>query len=171
MEEIIKTALGLDLPGSQLSTGQMALRAAVIYISAVLMVRIGGSRRFIGSYAPIDVVLSIIFGSTMSRAINGSSAFFPSLAAGLVLVLIHRIIAFIAYYSSGFERIIKGRSRILIQDGSLCHQQLQRSQITVKDLEGALRTQTQLDRLDQVQQARLESNGQISFSAKSNPSS
>lgn len=168
IKEVIKFALGLDLPGSQLSIEQMALRAIVIYILAVIMVRIGGSRRFIGSHTAIDVVLSIIFGSTMSRAINGNSAFFPSLAAGLVLVIIHRLVASIAYYWSGFEPIIKGRSRILIRDGCLCHRQLERSHITVKDLEAALRIQTQLERLDQVQQAQLESNGQISFAAKPN---
>ncbi|ELS04252.1 hypothetical protein Xen7305DRAFT_00039800 [Xenococcus sp. PCC 7305] len=31
---------------------------------------------FIGKYAAFDVILSVIFVSTLSRAINGSSAFF-----------------------------------------------------------------------------------------------
>lgn len=42
----------------------MGLRAAVIYLAALLMVRIAGDRRFIDKYAAFDVIVSIIFGST-----------------------------------------------------------------------------------------------------------
>ena len=67
----------------------MGLRAAIIYIAALIMVRIVCDRRFIGKYAAFDVILSIIFGSTLSPAINGSSAFFVTIFAGFVLVAMH----------------------------------------------------------------------------------
>lgn len=72
----VDLALGLNVDAQKLNIWQMGLRAVVIYITAFIMVRIAGDRRFIGKYAAIDVVLGIILGSTLSRAINGTSAFF-----------------------------------------------------------------------------------------------
>ncbi len=68
LNDFTNSALGLD--AQQLNIWQMGLRAAVIYIAALIMVRLSGDRRFIGKYAAFDVILSIIFGSTLSRAIN-----------------------------------------------------------------------------------------------------
>ena len=85
--DVTNWALGLD--ARQLNIWQMGLRAAIIYLAALIMVRIAGDRRFIGKYAAFDVILSIIFGSTLSRAINGNSAFFATIFAGFVLVAMH----------------------------------------------------------------------------------
>jgi uncharacterized membrane protein YcaP (DUF421 family) len=40
----------------------------VIYIAALVTVRLVGDRRFIGKYAALDVLLTVILGSTLSRA-------------------------------------------------------------------------------------------------------
>lgn len=164
LSNLIKLALGLD--AQQLTLWQMGLRAAIIYISAFLMVRIVGDRRFIGKYAAFDVILSIIFGSTLSRAINGSSAFFPSIFAGFVLVGMHWLFSTIAFHSHKLERKIKGQARVLIKNGQLCPQAMKASHITRQDLESTLRLKCQIDRLDRVEKACLESNGDISFSLR-----
>ena len=84
MFELVNNALGLNV--KELNLWQMGLRAAVIYIAGWIMVRVAGDRRFIGKHAAFDVILSIIFGSTLSRTINGSAPFFPTIGAGFVLV-------------------------------------------------------------------------------------
>lgn len=164
LDNLIESALGLN--AQQLTVWQMGLRAAIIYISAFLMVRIVGDRRFIGKYAAFDVILSIIFGSTLSRAINGSSAFFPSIFAGFVLVSMHWLFSAITFHYPKLERKIKGRSRILIKNGQLCPQAMEASHITKQDLESTLRLKCQIDQLDRVDKACLESNGDISFSLR-----
>ena len=63
LNETIDWALGIN--AQQLNIWQMGLRAAIVYVAALLMVRIVGDRRFIGKYAAFDVILSIIFGSTL----------------------------------------------------------------------------------------------------------
>ncbi|WP_019504553.1 DUF421 domain-containing protein [Pleurocapsa sp. PCC 7319] len=161
---VINWAFGLDSP--QLNLWQMGLRAATIYIAALIMIRMVGDRRFIGKYAAFDVVLSIIFGSTLSRAINGTSAFFETIFASFILVVMHWLFSAIAFYFSRFESKIKGRSRILIRDGQLCYQAMQACHITREDLASTLRLQCQIDRLDRVEKACLERNGEISFSLK-----
>lgn len=74
MQEIINSLLGLD--ADNLTIWQMSLRAVVVYIAGLAMVRIG-EKRFLGKSSAFDVLLSIIIGSVLSRAINGSVHFFP----------------------------------------------------------------------------------------------
>ena len=164
MLDIVDLALGLS--SSQLNIWQMGIRAAIIYLAALIMVRMVGDRRFIGKYAAFDVILSIIFGSTLSRGINGTSAFFETIFAGFVLVGIHRLFGALAFHSRKFENKIKGRSRVIIKNGHLCYQAMQDHHITKEDLASTLRLQCQIDQLEQVEQACLERNGDISFSLR-----
>ena len=159
-------ALGLDIDVRDLSIWQMGLRAAVIYLAALMMVRIVGERRFIGKFAAFDVILSIIFGSTLSRAINGTSAFWETLTAGFVLVSMHWLISTIAFHVTELEDNIKGRAKPLIKNGQLCHRTMRSCHITKEDLISTLRLKCQVEQLDTVEKACLERNGDISFSLK-----
>lgn len=158
--------LALGLGAKQINFWQMGLRAAVVYVAALLMVRMVGDRRFIGKFAAIDVILSIIFGSTLSRAINGTSAFFESIFAGFILVAMHWLFSAVSFHHQGFEDKIKGRSRHLIKNGRLCRQTMKNCHITSDDLVSTLRVKCQIDELEKVESACLERNGDISFSLK-----
>ena len=134
----INEALGLNAQAQQLNIWQMGLRAAIIYLAALIMVRIAGERRFIGKYATFDVILSIIFGSTLSLAINGTSAFWETIFAGFILVAMHWLFSAIAFHFTQFEHIIKGRSHVIIRNGQLCHKTMEAFQITREDLASTL---------------------------------
>jgi len=162
----INSALGLDV--KELNLWQMGLRAAVIYIAGWIMVRVAGDRRFIGKYAAFDVILSIIFGSTLSRTINGSAPFFPTIGAGFVLVGMHWLFAGISFHFPVVEKIIKGSSRVLIRDGEINYKNMQKSHLSEKDLESSLRSQAKLTEPSQVEIARLESGGEISVLPREN---
>ncbi|MGB3237477.1 MAG: YetF domain-containing protein [Geitlerinemataceae cyanobacterium] len=159
--------LGLD--AQQLTWWQMGWRAAIIYLAAWVMVRVGGDRRFLGTHAAIDVILSIMLGSTLSRAINGSAPYFPTIAAAIVLVAMHWLLAATAFHFELADRIIKGSSRILIRDGQVKRQAMKTSHISQQDLESALRLKAKLRDLEQVDVARLESSGEISVLTKEKP--
>lgn len=125
-----------------------------------------GERRFIGKFAAFDVILTVIFGSTLSRAINGTSAFFETIFAGLVLVVMHWIISAISFHHFKWENLLKGRSRTLIRNGQLCQKTMEACHITRDDLLSTLRLKCQIDRLEAIDRANLERNGDISFSLK-----
>ncbi len=160
----INYALGLDV--KELNLWQCGLRAAVIYVAGWIMVRLPGDRRFLGKHAAFDVVLSIIFGSTLSRTINGSAPFFPTIGAGFVLVGMHWIFAGISYHFPVVEQLIKGSSRVLIRDGEINYKNMRKSHLSEKDLESSLRSQAKLTEVSQVELARLESSGQVSVLPK-----
>lgn len=159
----------LGLNAETLNFWQISSRAAVVYVAALIMVRLGGDRRFIGKYAAFDVTLSIMFGATLSRAINGSAPFFPTLGAGFVFVFVHWLFGFLSFYFRGFEKLIEGRSHILIQEGEINHNALRSSYISAKELESALRQKSQITQASQVELARLESNGDISIIPQTSP--
>ena len=162
LNSTIDWALGLN--AEQLNLWQMGLRAVITYLSALIMVRMVGDRRFIGKYAAFDVILSIIFGSTLSRGINGTSAFFATLFAGFVLVGMHWLFSALSFHFSKLENYLKGRSRVLIRDGQLCSSTMKSCHITKEDVLSTLRSQCQTNTLEQVEKAYLERNGEISFS-------
>ncbi|MFW5709728.1 MAG: DUF421 domain-containing protein [Chloroflexota bacterium] len=162
MQEIdafITRLLGLDV--EELTIWHMVIRAIVVYLSALLMVRIG-EKRFFGKNTAFDIILGIIFGSVVSRAITGSSEFFPTLVAGLTLILLHWLFATLSFNFDWFGSFIKGNSRLLVKDGEILWEAMRKSHISEKDLMSALRLQGNIEKLDEVKEARLERSGNIS---------
>lgn len=157
--EGINWLLGLD--ADTLTVWQMSLRAVIVFIVGIAMVRIG-EKRFLGKNSAFDVLLSIIVGSVLSRAITGSTAFFPTLAASIVLVGMHWLFAVIAFRNDKFATLIKGNERVLIRDGEIQWSAMRKSHIGERDLLAALRSEAKLTDPSEVKEARLERNGDIS---------
>ncbi len=162
MQEIsasITQLLGLD--AVELTIWHMVVRAVVVYLSALFMVRIG-EKRFFGKNTAFDIILGIIFGSVVSRAITGSSEFFPTLVAGLTLILLHWLFAALSFNFNWFGSFVKGNSRLLVKDGEILWEAMRKSHISEEDLMSALRLHGNVEELDEVKEARLERSGDIS---------
>lgn len=152
-------ALGLEQ--EDLTLWHMSLRAIVVYIAALTMVQLG-EKRFLGKSTAFDVILAIIFGSVVSRAITGSSSFFPTLGAGLVLIGLHWAFAALAFRFSRFGTLIKGSPRVVVKDGEILWEAMRKSNLSENDLRSALRSQARITELSEVKEARLERSGDIS---------
>ena len=161
----ISAALGLELDNKHLSVWQMSLRALIVFVASIVMLRIG-DKRFMGKNTAFDVMLGIVFGSVVSRAITGNSPFFPTLAAGLVLVLLHWVLGAIAYRSHGFGRLVKGHKRQLVRGGEPLRDEMRKAHVTEHDLAEALRLAGREPDLGRIEEAYLERNGDISFKMK-----
>lgn len=125
----------------------MVLRAIIIYIAALVMVRIG-QKRFLGRNTAFDLILGIILGSVVSRAINGSGEFFPTIASGFALVFLHWFFAALAFRYDRFGNLVKGRPRTLIEEGNIVWDAMRKSNISRTDLNTALRLELNQDDLD-----------------------
>lgn len=164
MEEFFNTALGLD--SGDLTWWQMSIRAVIVFAVALIIVRLGNNRIF-GKSTAFDIVLGIIYGSVLSRAITGNSPFFPTLVAAFVLVVLHTILAVVAYHSNfGFGNFVKGKPSILIKDGEVQRDALKWNSITENDLEEAIRKSGCEPDLSKVKTAYLERSGDISIIEK-----
>lgn len=157
---VISDLLGLG--AENVTAWQMALRAVIIYIAAIALVRIG-EKRFLGKYAALDVILGFMLGSVLSRAVTGNAPYFETiLGAGLGLVLIHWLFAVLSFHSDRFGDIVKGSERLLVQDGDIQWDAMQSSHISKQDLMGAVRTSAQLGNLARAKEVRLERSGDLS---------
>jgi len=153
--------LGLSLAAKDMDIGRMSLRAFIVFLLAVLMVRFG-DERFMGRSTALDVMLGIVFGSVVSRGISGTAPFFPTLAASVVLVGMHWTIASIAFRSRRWGRLFKGQTHQLVDDGEIDWHEMRKTHISENDLREAIRQHGHPDDLDTVRSAYLERNGSIS---------
>jgi len=154
--------LGLGRDLETVNSGQMALRAILIYVLALLLVRIG-SKRILGQATAFDVIVAIMLGSVLSRAINGSAPFVPTILASGALVGLHWVFAALAYHTSFFGPLVKGEPRLLIKDGKVQVEGMRAAKLSDNDLEQALRLHSRQQDPSKIKRAYLERNGSISI--------
>ncbi|MFN4128945.1 MAG: DUF421 domain-containing protein [Paracoccaceae bacterium] len=150
----------LGLGEDELVIRHMVVRAIVVFAFAVMLVRLG-NKRFISGNTAYDVILGVMLGSIVSRAVTGQSPFLPTLCAALVIVVLHRLFSRIAIRSDHFGALIKGNTRVLVRDGEVDWEAMDRS-----NLSEALRLRANLSDWEKVKEARLERNGEISVIRK-----
>lgn len=160
IEGMLRLVLGLGAEAEELNAAQMALRAVVVFVVTVVMVRLG-KKRFMGRGTAFDVILGIMLGSTMSRAITGNAPLFPVLAAGGVLIALHWLFSAIAVRWHGFGPLVKGHPQVLIRDGAIDRRAMRQAHVGERDLWEDLRAKG-VSRLEQVAEARLERSGELS---------
>jgi uncharacterized membrane protein YcaP (DUF421 family) len=141
---------------------QIALRTVLVYVAALALVRLS-SKRFLSEATAFDVIVAIMLGSIMSRAMDGSAPFLPTVLTAAVLLGLHWLFALLAYHTNWFGNLVKGERVLLIKDGEIQRDGMRRGSITEADLTQALRIQTNQTDPARVRRAYLERNGQISI--------
>jgi uncharacterized membrane protein YcaP (DUF421 family) len=157
----IQNVLGLGRDATELTFVQISLRGVIVFLAALIIVRCG-DRRFLSQKTAFDAVLGFILASMLARAVNGTAAFFPTLGGGLVLVVLHRILAYWSYRSHAFGVLIKGRSDVIVQDGQLDERAASRNRLSDHDLVEDLRLNGNVAAVSDVALGVLERNGRVS---------
>lgn len=157
----LERALGLTAEPRNLAFVQIALRGIIVFVAALMMVRIG-DKRFLPKKTAFDAILVFILASMLARAINGSAAFFPTLGAGFALVLFHRLLAKLAYRWHTFGKLVKGSDDVLIKEGEVIIENMKKNDITERDLHEELRLNGHVNSAEEVKEARIERSGEIS---------
>jgi uncharacterized membrane protein YcaP (DUF421 family) len=160
--QLLQTFLGTGLEPKQLTFLQVSTRGVIVFIAALIMVRLS-SKRSLAEKTAFDAVLVVIIGSMLARVINGSEAFFPTLGTGFVLVLLHRLLGLAAYYSHSFGILVKGEPAVLVRNGRLQRKDMLWNHISKHDLEEDMRLEAKTEDLSKIKAARLERSGDISF--------
>jgi uncharacterized membrane protein YcaP (DUF421 family) len=130
--------LGLGVDPRNLTFVQISLRGIIVFLVTLATVRLG-HKRSLSRKTPFDAVLLVILAAVLSRAINGSAAFFATLGGGVVLVLLHRLFAFLTFYSHRFGILVKGRPDVIVRDGERDIAMMWRNHISTHDLEEDMR--------------------------------
>ncbi len=159
--ELLTSVLGIGREPSDLEWHQVVLRALIIYACGLLLVRFA-HKRFMSRNSAIDMVLAIMLGTVLGRAINGSAPFVATVAGVAALVIAHRAISALTWFSATARKLLEGESRDLVRNGQVRDKELARARIALDDLEESLRQQGRVKHASEVELAVLERNGRIS---------
>jgi len=144
---------------------QMCIRAIIIFFYLLFLIRVG-SRRIFGKNTSFDIVIGVMLGSILGRALTANSQFLPTIAASAALMLLHTFIARLSFHSTRIGHIVKGTEARLVDSGKILWDGLKRTSITEHDLMEGIRANGGLMEVDRVKAAFLERNGNISVIKK-----
>ncbi|MGH2537342.1 MAG: YetF domain-containing protein [Candidatus Promineifilaceae bacterium] len=140
---------------------EVLIRTCVMYIFALLVVRLVG-KRGMGQLSPFDYVIIIALGSAV-----GDPMFYPDvpLVHGMVVltmvVLLERGLALATERNRSLEEFVEGRPSRVALNGRLDMESLNREDVSSEEVFTLLR-QESVEHLGQVERAYLERSGRIS---------
>jgi uncharacterized membrane protein YcaP (DUF421 family) len=162
MDNFLSIVWGDD---EHLNALQMSVRAVLMFMFAIILIRLGGMRTF-GKKSSFDNVIVIMLGAVLARGVVGASPFFSTVTAGLVMIMIHRLMAWISLRNKKVSALLKGEPVMLYKQGNIIWKNMKKTTISEDDLMESLRLETQKTSLEEVETAFLETNGRISFILK-----
>jgi uncharacterized membrane protein YcaP (DUF421 family) len=138
---------------------QECARAILILAYGLAILRLAG-RRIFGRWSALDIIVSIIVGSNLSRALTGNAPLLGTIAATTVLIGLHWLLARLAAHYLPLSRILEGRSIELGRGGEIDRPKTTRNAVTEADLNEALR-QAGIEEVGRTAKITLEPSGKI----------
>ncbi|ARI77910.1 DUF421 domain-containing protein [Halobacillus mangrovi] len=138
-------------------------KAALIVVVGTFLLRIAG-RKTISQMTLAETVIMIAIGSLLIQPVAGKNVWVTFMVGG-ILILTLLAMEYVQVKSDGLERLITGKSKVVIQNGKIQVKTLSRLRMTVDQLEMNLR-QRNVTNITDVDWATLEPNGQVGFTLK-----
>jgi uncharacterized membrane protein YcaP (DUF421 family) len=143
---------------------EFIVRAAVVYIALLVMVRISG-KRTVGQFTPFDLVVVMLLSEAVSGSINGQDESLPGgLIAAATLMTLDVLIAVGSARSRRIDRTMQGDPVLVGRDGVVYEDVLKRQRVPRSDLDKALRDAD--CEIEDMRMAILESDGNINIMKK-----
>jgi uncharacterized membrane protein YcaP (DUF421 family) len=147
--------------GKNLNALQMSSRSVVIFLVALILIRLSGRRSF-GVRTPLDIFIVICLGAVLSRAIVGASEFIPVVVASFVIVCLHRLFGWLIALSKSFSQVMAGKKILLFADGKFIPENLRKGLVGEEDVMPGVRKSALTEDLQQIDKVYLERNGEVS---------
>jgi uncharacterized membrane protein YcaP (DUF421 family) len=143
----------------------IVLRATIAFLFIFLLTRIVG-RRELGSLEPFDLIMLIVLGDLVQQGVTQSDYSVTGLVlAGGTIALMQVVASYLSFRFRRLRPVLDGEPIVLVEDGRLLEGNLKRERLTGEEIAMEARL-NQIDSLDKVRWAVLETSGQISFIPK-----
>jgi len=146
--------------GGQITAAQECARAVLVFVYGLVLVRLAG-RRVFGKWAALDIIVSIVLGSNLSRCLTGSAPLWGTLVATTLMFGVHGLLTVAAAHAPWVSRLVEGSPAVLGRDGTIDAHAMRRHRVSEAALDEALRTSGLTDAA-QARLILLEPNGHIS---------
>ena len=140
--------------------GLLGVRAVVVYVSVLVLLRISGKRQ-VGQMAATEFVALLLISNAVQNAMNGGD---NSLIAGLflaaVLILSSWLISYGTFRHPKIRALFEGTPTLLVHKSHLIHKNMVREKLTTDELKMLLRKQG-IHSLEEISTAVLEADGTL----------
>jgi uncharacterized membrane protein YcaP (DUF421 family) len=143
----------------------IVLRAAVAFVFIFVLTRVVG-RRELSSLEPFDLILLVTIGDLVQQGVTQNDFSLTGLMLAVGTIAIFTVM--FSWAGWRFQRlrpVLEGQPLIIVQDGEPLMANLKRERLTVEEILAEARGQ-QIDSLDKIKWAVLETSGKISFIEK-----
>lgn len=141
------------------------VKALIIFIAAVILLRIAG-KRSLAETTVSEAVLRISIGAVLIQPLALRDEW-EALYGGTLLIIGIVLLAKIQIWLPKSRKYINGVPSVLIKDGQMKLEELKKARLTTDELQSALRLKA-IGSAEDVELAILESNGKISTILKQN---
>jgi uncharacterized membrane protein YcaP (DUF421 family) len=143
----------------------IVLRSIAIFAFVYLLMRVLG-RRELSSMEPFDLIILVVIGDLVQQGATQQdySVTGTVLAVGTIGLLVV-LTSWVSFRFPRVRPVLEGRPVVLIEDGTPIENNLRRERVTVEELAAQARLQ-QIDSLEKVRWAVLETGGNVSFIEK-----
>ncbi|HEY0262497.1 MAG TPA: YetF domain-containing protein [Chitinophagales bacterium] len=139
----------------------IAAKSIAVYVFILLAIRLFGKKE-LAQLSVIDLVFILLISNSVQNAMVGSdSSLVGGLSAAAALFLVNYILKLIDYKFPLFSKAVQGESIMLVYEGKVLKEHLEKAMITEEELEAAVREHG-VKSINEVTLAVLEVDGNIS---------
>ena len=145
---------------------ESVIRAAVVYLVLLVLFRIAG-KRCLAEVTTFDLVLLLIISEAVQQAlIANDNSMTNAFLLVSTLIGLNILFSILAKRWPFFDNLIDDVPLIIVRDGQLLHDRMQKERVAESDVLEAARAHEGLERLEQIKYAILERTGQITIIPK-----
>jgi uncharacterized membrane protein YcaP (DUF421 family) len=140
----------------------IVLRAVIIYLLVFAFTRALG-RRELSTLQPFDFILLVVIGDLIqSGMVQNDLSVTGVLIVIATIGILQVIISYLSFRVRRMRPFLQGEPIVLVEKGKLIDRNMRRERLTLDDLAEKARL-SEIESLDQIKWAVLETNGDISF--------
>jgi uncharacterized membrane protein YcaP (DUF421 family) len=143
----------------------LVIRATVIYLLILVFTRVLG-RRELSQLQPFDLILLVVIGDLIQQGVTQNDLS----VTGVIVILstigaLQVLVSTVVYRFQRLRPMLTGEPVVIVQNGKPIERNMKRERITIEDVAEQARL-NQIESLEQIKFAVLETSGQISFIRK-----
>jgi len=146
------------------------IRTVILFFVTTIVLRLMGKRQ-LAQLQPYEVVITLMISDLATQPMaDVEIPLLGGVVAILTLLLLHSLLSVLAYWSIPLRRLICGRPSVLVRNGTICEDELERLCFDLSDLMEGIRSKGLIG-LHETGSVLLETNGSLSVfpSAENRP--
>ena len=143
---------------------EFMVRATIVYLVLLVMVRITG-KRTVGQFTPFDLIVVMLLAEGVTGSLSGGDESLPGgLIVAATLVLLDVVIALLTSRSQKVDAAVQGNPVLIGRDGVIYEDVLKHQRVPRSDVDKALRGAD--CQIEDMRMAILEADGNINIMKK-----